>query len=180
MNLFPLYASHSHCRNQQPAKALRTCLYRNGRRSRRRKADPFDVLSLGSSGLHSHHVVYDSPNVLVQVLVGEAGLANRKMDIAAAVVTELDPTGRKLLDCRYDIRRHRPRLRRGHLPLGAEQPAVAVVRRDRHDIPAPVLRDRVLYLISRGRAADAKFVAKLHPGAQLFRSGPGGSCRALP
>ncbi len=44
----------------------------------------------------------------------------------------------------------------------------------------PFLRDRVLCLISRGRAADAKFVAKLHPGAKLFRSGPGGSCWALP
>ena len=43
----------------------------------------------------------------------------------------------------------------------------------------PFLRGRVLYLISHGQASDAQFVHSLHPGAELFWSGPAGSCWSL-
>src|SRR5262249_24086171 len=88
-----------------------------------RDGDRPDERPLGRGRLDRAQVVEERVDVLDQLHLGEAQLADRGGDVAPLVVAELDLARLELADRRGDVGRHGARAGRGHQPAGAEHPA---------------------------------------------------------
>src|SRR5262245_28114451 len=91
----------------------------------RRRHRPLDDYLLEKRALAGHGLeLADVPNhgvdVVDQLGLIEAHLADDAVDVSARIVAEFDLAGRVFLDGVADVRRHRAGLGRRHQPLGAE------------------------------------------------------------
>src|SRR3954447_25684222 len=90
---------------------------------RARQRDPLDVAALRGGGLRADDLVDDGRVVLEQRLVVEALLADREVDVRAAVGAVLEAACLRLLDDAADVHRDRARLRVRHQAARAEDAA---------------------------------------------------------
>src|SRR3954447_18933294 len=118
------------------ARPRRVDVYAGAHRARQR--DPLDVAALRGGRLRADDLVDDRRVVLEQRLVVEALLADREVNVRAAVGAVLEAPGLRLLDDAADVHRHRARLRVRHQATRAEDApeptddAHHVGRRDGH------------------------------------------------
>src|SRR5919201_516953 len=88
-----------------------------------RQCNRLDVGVLGGGRLRPDDLVYERRVVLEQLALVEALLADRDMDVGAAIGAVLELSGLRVLDRLPHVHRHRARLRIGHLSARAEDPA---------------------------------------------------------
>src|SRR5579884_3495411 len=97
----------------------------NPRAHRRGQRDLPDVAPLRRRWLRAHDLVDDRGVVLQQIALAEALLADRDVDVRAAVGAVLELAGRRVRDRLRDVERDRIRLRVRHQPAGTEDAAEA-------------------------------------------------------
>src|SRR2546423_14873796 len=90
---------------------------------RARQCNRLDVAPLRRGGLRAHDLVDQRRVVLEQLPLVEALLADRYVDVRAAVGAVLELAGLRLLDRLRDVHRDRAGLRVRHLPARAEDAA---------------------------------------------------------